>query len=53
LNETLESLKTQGVIDPRNEKVLTPLGIIMAKLPVDVAVSKVCLPILTVDTSDS
>ena len=43
LNETLESLKSQGVVDARNAKALTPLGIILAKLPVDVSISKVKL----------
>uniref|UniRef100_A0A914H4K2 ATP-dependent RNA helicase DHX34 n=1 Tax=Globodera rostochiensis TaxID=31243 RepID=A0A914H4K2_GLORO len=43
LNETLEALKAQGVVDSRNEKTLTPLGIILAKLPVDVAISKMLI----------
>lgn len=40
MNETLESLTSQGIVDPKTEKALTPLGIILAKLPVDVAISK-------------
>lgn len=41
LNETLESLKSQGVVNAQNEMMLTPLGMILAKLPVDVSIGKV------------
>jgi len=37
----LESLKSQGVVNALNEKMLTPLGIILARLPVDIPISKV------------
>ncbi|KAL3112832.1 hypothetical protein niasHT_019158 [Heterodera trifolii] len=43
LNETLEALKAQGVVDTHSERTLTPLGIILAKLPVDVAISKMLI----------
>lgn len=52
LNETLESLKSQAVVDARNEKVLTPLGVILAKLPVDVSISKMLIYACVLDQLD-
>ncbi|CAK5088195.1 unnamed protein product [Meloidogyne enterolobii] len=43
LNQTLESLKSQGVVNALNEKMLTPLGIILARLPVDIPISKMLI----------
>ncbi|KAI6241718.1 hypothetical protein M3Y99_00334200 [Aphelenchoides fujianensis] len=40
LSTALESLKFQKVIDPVNSRVLSPLGKILADLPVDVLVGK-------------
>ncbi|KAH7710015.1 SMGL-2 protein [Aphelenchoides avenae] len=40
LTEALESLKSQGVIDAHDERQLTPLGLILADLPVDVLIGK-------------
>lgn len=41
LEEAVEDLKRQGVIAAHDEKSLTPLGTILADLPVDVLVGKV------------
>lgn len=41
LNHALECMKFQGVVDYRNPKILTPLGSILAALPVDLLVGKV------------
>lgn len=48
LNEALESLKSQGVINGRNERLLTPLGMILAKLPVEIPISKVIINITVI-----
>lgn len=41
LEEAIDSLKRQGVILAHDEKTLSPLGMILANLPVDVLVGKV------------
>ncbi|KAI1724583.1 EF hand associated domain-containing protein [Ditylenchus destructor] len=52
LNETLESLKSQGVIEGSNEKMLTSLGMILAKLPVDVPIGKMLVYACVLDQID-
>lgn len=41
LENAIASLKSHGIIEPNNEKVLTPLGSLLTQLPVDIEVGKV------------
>lgn len=43
LLEALESIKSQGIVDFKNERLLTPIGTILSKLPVSLAIGKVYL----------
>lgn len=41
LSSVLESLKSQNIVQAEDSRVLTPMGQILADLPVDVVVGKV------------
>uniref|UniRef100_A0A914C233 Helicase C-terminal domain-containing protein n=1 Tax=Acrobeloides nanus TaxID=290746 RepID=A0A914C233_9BILA len=52
LEEAVEDLKRQGVISAHDEKSLTPLGTILADLPVDVLVGKMLVYACVLDQVD-
>jgi HrpA-like RNA helicase len=41
LNAVLESLKSQNIVEVEDSRILTPMGQILADLPVDIVVGKV------------
>lgn len=45
LSSVLESLKCQNIVHVEDSRVLTPMGQILADLPVDIVVGKVCLSV--------
>uniref|UniRef100_A0A915CNX3 Helicase C-terminal domain-containing protein n=1 Tax=Ditylenchus dipsaci TaxID=166011 RepID=A0A915CNX3_9BILA len=52
MKEALESLKSQGVVDGQNERHLTSLGVILAKLPVEVPIGKMLVYACALDQVD-